>query len=107
MRAITKRSRAGKISSREARNRFGEKESQGWCLPFSLPLRQLRQINLQEINKGSGTPANAGLPTAASCDAARALLERARLSAFHHGSHLRELFHPKGSASGQASWDAV
>src|ERR1700731_2536108 len=33
--------------------------------------------------------------------------ERARLSAFHHGSHLRELFHPKGSASGQASWDAV
>jgi len=36
--------------------------------------------------------------TAASCDAARALLERARLTAFHHGSHLRELFHPKGSA---------
>src|ERR1700684_4378868 len=33
--------------------------------------------------------------------------ERARLSAFHRGSHLRELFHPKGSASGQASWDAV
>src|SRR5580704_9917368 len=49
------------------------------------------------------TPGN----TAASCDAARALLERARLTAFHHGSHLRELFHPKGSASGQASWDAV
>ena len=45
--------------------------------------------------------------TAASCDAARALLERARLTAFHHGSHLRELFHPKGSASGQASWDSV
>ena len=57
--------------------------------------------------EGSGTPANAGSPTAASCDAARALLERARLTAFHHGSHLRELFHPKGSASGQASWDAV
>jgi hypothetical protein len=33
--------------------------------------------------------------------------ERARLSAFHRGSHLRELFHPKGSASGQASWDLV
>src|SRR4029077_18888330 len=44
---------------------------------------------------------------AASCDAARALLERARLTAFHHGSRLRELFHPKGSASGQASWDVV
>jgi hypothetical protein len=29
------------------------------------------------------------------------------LPAFHHGSHLRELFHPKGSASGQASWDVV
>jgi hypothetical protein len=53
---------------------------------------------------------NAGkrrVTTAASSDAARALLERARLTAFHHGSHLRELFHPKGSASGQASWDAV
>ena len=36
--------------------------------------------------------------TAASCDAARALVERARLTAFHHGSRLRELFHPKGSA---------
>src|SRR5580704_3017943 len=45
--------------------------------------------------------------TAASCDAARALLERARLPAFHRGSDLRELFHPKGSASGQASWDVV
>ena len=32
---------------------------------------------------------------------------RAHLTAFHHGSHLRELFHPKGSASGQASWDLV
>jgi hypothetical protein len=53
---------------------------------------------------------NAGkrwVATAASCDAARALLERARLTAFHHGSHLRKLFHPKDSASGQASWDVV
>jgi hypothetical protein len=50
----------------------------------------------KQINEGSGTPANAGSSTAASCDAARALLERARLPAFHHGSHLRELFHPKG-----------
>ena len=33
--------------------------------------------------------------TAASCDAARALLERARLTAFHHGSHLREYLIPK------------
>src|SRR5580700_9185272 len=35
--------------------------------------------------------------TAASCDAARALLERARLSAFHRGSHLGEYFIPKVS----------
>jgi hypothetical protein len=56
--------------------------------------------------KGGGTPANAGHH--------RRILRcgthpagRARLSAFHRGSHLRELFHPKGSASGQASWDAV
>jgi hypothetical protein len=48
-----------------------------------------------EINEGSGTPTNAGSPTAASCDAARALLERARLSAFHRGSHLREYLIPK------------
>src|SRR5580693_9900529 len=33
--------------------------------------------------------------TAASCDAARALLERARLTAFHRGSHLRECLIPK------------
>ena len=54
-----------------------------------------RPIN--QINEGSGTPANAGSPTAASCDAARALLERARLTAFHHGSHLGEYFIPKVS----------
>src|ERR1700721_3005084 len=35
--------------------------------------------------------------TAASCDAARALLERARLTAFHHGSHLGEYLIPKVS----------
>ena len=45
-------------------------------------------------------------PTAALAHGARST-ERARLSAFHRGSHLRELFHPKGSASGQASRDAV
>ncbi len=47
--------------------------------------------------EGSGTPANAGSPTAASCDAARALLERARLTAFHRGSHLGEYSIPKVS----------
>src|ERR1700683_1823345 len=68
-----------------------------FTLCFSLPSQK---------KKGGGTPANAGHH--------RRILRcgthpagRARLSAFHHGSHLRELFHPKGSASGQASWDAV
>src|ERR1700722_19620337 len=53
------------------------------------------QPGLRNKFEGSGTPANAGSPTAASCDAARALLERARLSAFHRGSHLREYSIPK------------
>ena len=55
--------------------------------------------------RGGRTPTDAD-PTAALARGARSA-ERARLSAFHRGSHLRELFHPKGSASGQASWDAV
>src|SRR3984957_12001134 len=50
------------------------------------------QPGLRNKFEGSGTPANAGSPTAASCDAARALLERARLTAFHHRSHLGEHF---------------
>src|SRR6202451_3165551 len=53
-----------------------------------------------------GRPPTDADPTAALAHGARST-ERARLSAFHRGSHLRELFHPKGSASGQASWDAV
>ena len=66
-------------------------------LCFSLPSQRRREAERRQTL----------VTTAASCDAARALLERAHLTAFHHGSHLRELFHPKGSASGQASWDAV
>ena len=107
LRAIGNASRGREVRSRQSRNRFGAGKGQGWGLLFVRPLRELCRSKLQVINGGSGTPANAGSPTAASCDAARALLERARLTAFHHGSHLRELFHPKGSASGQASWDVV
>ena len=79
--------------------RIGETHlrSSAFTFCFSLPSQK---------KKGGGTPANAGHH--------RRILRcgthpagRARLSAFHHGSHLRELFHPKGSASGQASWDAV
>ena len=82
---------------------------QGWLPAFRSSVTSVSpdQAFKKQIKEGSGTPANAGSPTAASCDAARALLERARLPAFHRGSHLRELFHPKGSASGQASWDVV
>jgi hypothetical protein len=107
-------------------------ESQGWGLAFDLPIvvssfhspdersdirERLRgftaapRVSLRSPGlRRNRRKRNAGkrrVTTAASCDAARALLERARLTAFHHGSHLRELFHPKGSASGQASWDAV
>ena len=46
--------------SRQARNRSGPGEGQGWGLPFSLPLFQFRPVKLQKINEGSGTPANAG-----------------------------------------------
>ena len=60
---------------------------------------------LPSSKRGGRTPTDAD-PTTALAHGARST-ERARLSAFHHGSHLRELFHPKGSASGQASWDAV
>src|ERR1700689_4514180 len=56
--------------------------------------------------RGGRTPTDAD-PTAAPIGRGARSAERARLSAFHRGSHLRELFHPKGSASGQASWDAV
>jgi hypothetical protein len=73
---------------------------------FTLPYSVLTIRNLfPQKRKGGGTPTNAD-PTTALARGARSA-ERARLSAFHHGSHLRELFHPKGSASGQASWDVV
>jgi hypothetical protein len=71
---------------------------------FANPYSPLAFVFPQKGRRNAGKRRS---PTAASCDAARALLERARLTAFHHGSHLRELFHPKGSASGQASWDVV
>ena len=55
-------SRASKIRSREARNRFGPRKGQGWGLSFGLPLRPFRPIKAfkKQINEGSGTPANAG-----------------------------------------------
>ena|GEM_PF-6842885 len=119
-----------KMWSREARNRFGLKERAGVGPAFlsSVPgfVARMERSEIRERHRRLHRPPglrfalsglrrkrrkrNAGkrrVTTAASCDAARALLERARLTAFHRGSRLRELFHPKGSASGQASWDAV
>jgi hypothetical protein len=120
MRAIARRSRAGKISSREARNRLWIKKARGGaCLSvfryagfvvcrvgrgaerrahavYSRPNRvgfASLSTTLQKRRKR-----NAGkrrVTTAASCDAARALSERARLTAFHRGSHPREYLIPK------------
>ena len=52
---------------------------------------------LPSNKKGRRNAGKRRVTTAASCDAARALLERARLTAFHHGSHLEEYFIPKVS----------
>src|SRR5579864_3621315 len=77
----------------------------GRAAGLSLPDYAALHPGYEEI-EGSGTPANAGYHRRIWRCGARST-ERARLTAFHRGSHLRELFHPKGSASGQASWDAV
>src|SRR6202021_304051 len=82
-------------------------EREGWCLCFLIRYARLAKAKSKRNKLKEAERRQTLGTTAASCDAARALLERARLTAFHHGSHLRELFHPKGSASGQASWDAV
>src|ERR1700721_324326 len=78
-------------------------EREGWCLCFLIRYARLAKAKSKRNKLKEAERRQTLGTTAASCDAARALLERARLTAFHHGSHLRELFHPKGSASGQAS----
>jgi hypothetical protein len=116
------RSRARKVRSRQTRNRLWIKESQGWGLSFGLPflvssfrspdersdirgrLRgftaaprvSLRSPGLRR-NRRKRNAGKRRVTTAASCDAARALLERARLTAFHHGSRLGEYLIPKVS----------
>ena len=77
-----------------ARTRFGLRKS-GVGPGFHLPLRRFRPIN--PIKRRKRNAGKRWVTTAASCDAARALLERARLTAFHHGSHLGEYFIPKVS----------
>jgi hypothetical protein len=77
--------------------------------PYSLrPSRQSQEIKQEtkkEIKEAERRQTLINIRRILRCGAR--LARRARLSAFHRGSHLRELFHPKGSASGQASWDAV
>ena len=74
--------------------RFKGKARGGPAFRSSVELRQIKtsrnKMKEAERRQTLGT-------TAASCDAARALLERARLTAFHHGSHLGEYFIPKVS----------
>src|SRR5579862_6884949 len=65
-----------------------------------ISIRRLHLLLFSSFTKEEGRR-NAGkrrVPPPHLTDAARALVERARLTAFHHGSRLRELFHPKGSA---------
>ena len=105
-RAIENGSRACKnvVASSAKPVRSKERAGVGPAFHSSVELRQIKTSRNKRRKRNAG---KRWVTTAASCDAARALLERARLTAFHRGSHLRELFHPKGSASGQASWDVV
>jgi hypothetical protein len=98
--------RAVPLSQRDPRRSFIQGEARIGKVRFANRHSPLAFVFPQK-RKGRRNAGKRRVTTAASCDAARALLERARLTAFHHGSHLRELFHPKGSASGQASWDVV
>src|SRR5580692_703240 len=96
-----------KTLPREARRPGGEPGKRGVVplFPYSLrPSRQSQKIK-KEIKEAERRQTLINIRRILRCGAR--LARRARLSAFHRGSHLRELFHPKGSASGQASWDAV
>ena len=68
-----------------------------WGSPLRYPLLATC-FCLPSNKKGRRNAGRRRVPPPHLTDAARALLERARLTAFHHGSRLRELFHPKGSA---------
>src|SRR6202051_26482 len=75
-----------------------------------ISIRRLHPLLFSSFTKEEGRR-NAGKrrsPTAASCDAARALLERARLSAFHRGSRLREYLIPKARLQARlpGTWSA-
>src|SRR5580704_18121397 len=73
--------------------------------PYSLRPSRQSQETKKKIKEAERRQTLTNIRRILRCGAR--LARRARLSAFHRGSHLRELFHPKGSASGQASWGAV
>ena len=80
----------------------GKSRGGAWLSVFRYV--RFARSSFQETNKRRKR--NAGkrrVTTAASCDAARALLERARLTAFHRGSLPVGSIRPQGSASGQVS----
>jgi hypothetical protein len=92
------RMRAAKLRSRQARNRSGLKERAGVGPVFRSSVTSVSpdQAFKKQLMKEAERRQTLGT-TAASCDAARALLERARLTAFHRGSHPREYLIPKVS----------
>src|SRR5580658_10865038 len=89
---------------REGRGGYGKRGVVPLFLYSLRPSRQSQEIK-KEIKEAERRQTLINIRRILRCGAR--LARRARLSAFHRGSHLRELFHPKGSASGQASWDAV
>ena len=104
IRAKREQSRAGKMPSIKRETGPVQGKGRGGPAFRSLPFAFVRITISKKKMKEAERRQTQGNHRRA-YGAARALLERARLSAFHRGSHLRELFHPKGSASGQASWD--
>ena len=84
-----------KMWSRQARNRSGPRKVRGgaWLSSSVSGFSRSRFPGKQE-NEGSGTPANAD-PYPPHLAMRLAPLQRAHLSAFHRGSHLREYSIPK------------
>jgi hypothetical protein len=96
LRAIANGSHACKnvVTSNAKPVRSNERAGVGPVFRSFVDLRQIKTSRNKRRKRNAG---KRWVATAASCDAARALLERARLTAFHHGSHLEEYFIPKVS----------
>ena len=85
-------------------HRSSPEHTGGGCrYPHDPCFRQFQE-RTEESKEAERRETRSQPPHPAGCGARRAL--RARLSASHHGSCQRDVG-PKGSASGQASWDVV